>query len=224
MKITWLGQAGLLFEKDGFTVLVDPYLSDSCFKANPKSYRRTPIDESYLEIVPDMLILTHNHLDHLDPDTLPHYLGREGKITVLASENGWHEARKYGNGHNYVMMHPGTEWTEGGITVIAVPAEHSELTAIGVIIDDGEKKYYVTGDTLYSTRVLTAIPCGIHAVFLPINGVGNNMNAVDAARFARAVGAKITVPVHYGMFDELGPAVPGAENVKILTPYEAEEF
>ena len=35
MKITWLGQAGLLFETDNITIMIDPYLSESCYKVNP---------------------------------------------------------------------------------------------------------------------------------------------------------------------------------------------
>ena len=34
MKITWLGQAGLLLEKSGFVVLIDPYLSNGVVKVN----------------------------------------------------------------------------------------------------------------------------------------------------------------------------------------------
>ena len=57
MKITWLGQAGLLFEIEDKTIVIDPYLSDSVAKVNPKNYRRFPVDETYLNIKPDMLIL-----------------------------------------------------------------------------------------------------------------------------------------------------------------------
>ena len=44
MRVTYLGQAGLLFEKDGFKIIIDPYLSDSVEKVNPKNYRRVPVD------------------------------------------------------------------------------------------------------------------------------------------------------------------------------------
>ena len=43
MKITWLGQAGLLMETGGKIVLIDPYLSDSVGKVNPLNYRRVPV-------------------------------------------------------------------------------------------------------------------------------------------------------------------------------------
>lgn len=220
MKITWLGQAGLLFEKDGVRVLADPYLSDSCGKVNPKSKRRVPVDENMLKIRPDILICTHNHLDHLDPETLENYLTADSAVTVLCSENGFPELRKFGGNNNYVMMHPGTEWTEKGLKFSAVSAEHSELTAIGIIIDDGEKKYYVTGDTLYNKNIFPQLPSDIYAVFLPINGKGNNMNMTDAARFAKEVGAKRTIPLHWGLFDNIDPSAFKAENVVIPKMYE----
>ncbi|MBP5270371.1 MAG: hypothetical protein ILO42_05370, partial [Clostridia bacterium] len=55
----------------------------------------------------------------------------------------------------------------------------------------------------YSERIFPSIPGDIFALFLPVNGVGNNMNMTDAAAFARRVGARYTVPFHIGMFDEL---------------------
>ena len=39
MKITFLGQAGLIFENADIVVMVDPYLSNSVEKVNPKNYR-----------------------------------------------------------------------------------------------------------------------------------------------------------------------------------------
>lgn len=48
MKITWLGQAGLLFETGNLTIMVDPYLSNSVEKVNPLNYRRVAVDESFL--------------------------------------------------------------------------------------------------------------------------------------------------------------------------------
>ena len=61
------------------------------------------------------------------------------------------------------------------------------------------------GDTLYNRNIFKVLPEDIYAVFLPINGVGNNMNMADAARFARDCGAKLAVPIHFGMFDNINP-------------------
>ena len=115
----------------------------------------------------------------------------------------WEEVRKIGGENNYVLFNRHTSWTEGGIRFSAVKAEHSDISPIGVIIDDGERKYYVTGDTLYNDEIFCDIPSDIYALFLPINGVGNNMNMVDAARFSKKICAQKTVPLHFGLFDSL---------------------
>ena len=98
-------------------------------------------------------------------------------------------------------------------------AEHSDAWAIGVIIDDGIKKYYIAGDTLYNTEVLDDIPEGIDVLFLPVNGAGNNMNMTDAVRFADAVRPAKAVPVHWGLFDALDPADFRCENKVIPSIY-----
>lgn len=203
MTVFWLGQAGLLFEFNGVRVMVDPYLSNSVEKVEPKNYRRQSIDEGFFDIKPDILILTHNHLDHTDPETLERMFSKHGGICVLASYNAWQTARKFGGDNNYVMFNRGTVWTEKGIEFEAVYAEHSDDKAVGVIISYGGRNYYITGDTLYNKKVIKDINIHIDVVFLPINGVGNNMNMTDAAHFAEEIKAKTAVPIHFGMFDSL---------------------
>ena len=89
MKVTWLTQAGLLFENDKIKILVDPYLSDSIGEVEPKKKRRMPIDERYFDLVPDVILITHDHRDHLDTATLDHYLKGDGSITVMSGENAF---------------------------------------------------------------------------------------------------------------------------------------
>lgn len=203
MKVTYLGQAGLLFEKRGFKIMIDPYLSDSVEKINSKNFRRVPVDERFFSIRPDVMIFTHNHLDHYDPETVSRFITEDSGITVLAPKSVWDSVRKFGGNNNYILFNRHTEWTENEIKFTAVKAEHSDITPIGVIIDDGERKYYVTGDTLYNEEIFGDIPSDIYALFLPVNGVGNNMNMSDAVRFANRINAEKTVPIHIGMFDEL---------------------
>lgn len=88
MKITWLGQAGLLFEDDEITILVDPYLSDSVETVNPRLKRRVRVDETFFDIKPDVIICTHNHRDHTDPETLKHYLTEKSSISVSCALGG----------------------------------------------------------------------------------------------------------------------------------------
>ena len=222
MRITWLGQAGLLFEVDGLSVLIDPYLSDSVSKYEPQNHRRVPVDERFLAIVPDVIVITHNHGDHLDKETLCHYLLKNSRVTVLAPNGAWQAVRDFGGVHNkYVLFNAGTTWTERGVAFRAVKAEHSDEHAIGCLLTVLGKTYYVTGDTLYSEKVFASLPdCKIDGLFLPVNGVGNNMNFADATRFAERVHAGYTVPLHIGLFDDLTADGWDCKNKRILPMYE----
>lgn len=223
MKVTWLTHSGLLFENDRLTILVDPHLSDTFGE------RKIPVDESCFDISPDVVLITHSHPDHLDFATLDKLLSRTDKeITVLANATAYEKLVAHGYPHNAVLLSPHSVWSEGGVTFYAVKAEHTERDAIGFIIDDAEKTYYVSGDTLYNFDViddcLDLVEDGVDYAFLPINGKHNNMNAKDAADFAYEIGAKTAVPVHYGLYDNVDPDDFDFDDRLILTPYDAVEL
>lgn len=224
MKITYLGQAGFLFETEKIKIMIDPYLSNSVERIEPHNKRRVPVDERFFEIKPDVMVFTHDHLDHYDPETAGRFIREGAGITVLSPRSVFDKVRKTCFGNNYVLFDNTTEWTEKGVTFTAVKAVHSDPCAIGVIIDDGEKKYYVTGDTLYSETIFESLPDAIYAVFLPVNGVGNNMNMSDAARFAKKTGAKKVVPMHIGLFDSLSTDDFECENKVKIKIYEEVEL
>ena len=226
MKITWLGQAGFLFETDTKKILIDPYLSNSVEKIQSQNYRRKKVNESYLRIKPDIILLTHNHLDHTDPETLCNYLSENSNITVLASKNAYEEVRKFGGPkNNYVLFNNGSRWTDKDVCFLAVKAEHSDDSAIGIIITYKGKNYYITGDTLYNENVFRSLPkIRIHALFLPINGKGNNMNKLDASFFAKRIKPKFAIPMHFGMFDEILPQDFDYKKTLIPTEYISFEI
>ena len=229
MFVRWITQAGLVFESERAVVMVDPYLSDSVAEElDPAKKRRIAVDESVFDIEPDIMIITHEHLDHLDPATLKRFLNKGKKMTVLAPYNAYKKLIEFGGGHNYVLLRQGSVWSELGLTFYAVRAEHSDTTAAGYIIDDGSKTYYVSGDTLYNFDVIDDVidlcEDGVDYAFLPINGVGNNMNVRDAADFAYEIGAKCVVPIHYGLFDDIDPCELDFDERVILKPYERVEL
>ena len=229
MKVTWLTQAGLFFESDKIKVLVDPYLSDTLGERCEAKKRRMPVKEECFDLSPDVILITHEHADHLDPATLSHYLAPDrAPVTVLAPEAAYFKLREMGGAHNYVLLSPHSVWSTKGVTFYSVRAEHSDRTACGFIMDDGDKTYYVSGDTLYNfdviDDVLDLVESGVDYAFLPINGVGNNMNAKDAADFAYEIGAHFAVPLHYGLFDNIDPAEFDFDDAVVLTPYEEREI
>ena len=229
MKVTWLTQAGLLFRSDKITILVDPYFTDSVGDVCEAKRRRIPAREEYYDVEPDVILITHAHLDHLDPATVSRFLSPERKpVTVLAPRSAYDELVKLGGGHNYVLLNPHSVWSHGGVTFYSVLAAHSDKHACGFIIDDGEKTYYISGDTLYNYDVIDDVldlaPSGVDCAFLPINGVGNNMHAKDAADFAYEIAANTAVPVHYGLFDDIDPREFDFEDAIILEPFEEREL
>lgn len=229
MKVTWLTQAGFLFESSRLQILVDPYLADTMGDMNPKKARKISIDERYFNVKPDLILITHDHVDHCNEETLKRFLeGSDKTITILASESAYKHLLPLADEHNLVLLAPHTVWSEGGITFYSVHAEHSDRSAVGFILDDGKKTYYVSGDTLYNydviDDVLDLVEDGVDYAFLPINGRGNNMNAKDAADFAYEIGAKNAIPTHYGLIDNIDPESFDFEDKIILTPYEEVEL
>ncbi len=230
MRVTWLTQSGLLFENSRARIMVDPYLADTMGDLDPKKKRKIPADKSFLEVSPDLILITHDHVDHCNEESLRALLNTERAVTVLASESAYNHLMRMElpYQHNIVLLAPHTVWSERGITFYAVHAEHSDRSAIGFIIDDGKKTYYVSGDTLYNydviDDVLDLVEDGVDYAFLPINGRGNNMNAKDAADFAYEIDAKHAVPTHYGLVDEIDPSDFDFDDRVILNPYEPYEL
>ena len=224
MKVMWLEQASLLITAAGKKILIDPYFSRCVETENPSWPKRKDPPAWVWDIRPDVLIFTHDHIDHCDPETFPRILASREKILVLCAPSTWKRALACGGSHNYVRFARHAGWTEGGVRFTAVKAEHSDPAPIGVVIEAEGKMVWVSGDTLFSAEIPGDLPTGIDTAFLPVNGAGNNMNAADAKRLADAAGVKRVVPLHVGMYDSLTPEIyPGGEKW-VLTPYKEYEL
>ena len=165
MKIIYLGQNGLLIESKNSTIIVDPYLSDSVEKIEPLNKRKQPIDDSFLHIKPNAIVITHAHADHYDEETLDKILGgkasdesgEDKNCIFLSPPSVFFKAKERYPWCNNVIFRNGTSVTIGDITFCAVKAEHSDAEAIGVIISAENKNLYITGDTLYSETVFESV-------------------------------------------------------------------
>ena len=79
-----------------------------------------------MHIKPNILILTHNHLDHTDPETLPYFINDSTKARVILSKNAHDFVKAPGGGTNdYIIFKEGTQWTEGNVLFTGVKAYHS---------------------------------------------------------------------------------------------------
>lgn len=81
--ITWLGHASFLIRIGGLTVLTDPYLTTFAGPAGlgPRRYVKSGVPISALPQI-DLLVVSHNHYDHLDERALARLPGKH-KMTVI---------------------------------------------------------------------------------------------------------------------------------------------
>ena len=232
MKLYWLGQAGFYLAADhGTAIMIDPYMSDSLLQDRGEKYHReVPINEEFLKAKVDVMVITHAHADHMDFATLDQVFAVNHGVAVMAPRNVLSQLRaRYGEAENYMLFEPGVEITMNAILFRASYACHSDECPIGVIIEGEGKVLCHTGDTMFHTRLKTELPVEADLLMLPINGVGNNMNAADAARLTRSLRPRLVMPMHWDMFKAYGCDVEpfcsqldGAAQ-RILTPpqYEA---
>lgn len=223
MKLTWIGQAGyVITTRRGTRIMIDPYLSDALHDKKGEAFRRlVPLDESWLSRDIDVLAFTHMHDDHTDPESVRVLLAREKPLTVLAPMNNWDVLRKtYDTRHNYLMFDAGIEITVGDALLTAVPAAHSDVSAIGILIEDGEKSVYHTGDTMLRRDLASYIEKRPDAMLFPINGVGNNMNAADARRYCDRIRPRRAFPMHWDMFPGAGCEVSTFTDLCADAPFE----
>ena len=72
LQATWLGHASVLVQWDGWCVLADPIFSERCSPvqwAGPRRVRPPPLRTAELPPV-DVIVISHNHYDHLDYQTV----------------------------------------------------------------------------------------------------------------------------------------------------------
>lgn len=218
MKITMLGILGVAIESGDRMLMVDPYLLDTLHETNGEDFARmVPISEKWLAARPDILLLTHDHADHMDMPSLKSVVTGEKKVELLAGINSWQKVRGSLPGDvNYIMMTPGCEWTSGDFHIRAVNARHSDFTSVGYVITVEDKKILISGDTLYFGDAALEIG-DVDIAIVVMNGKGNNMNCVDAARYASDVDAKVAIPAHWGLFEKFSddPNLFAAEAKKL---------
>lgn len=248
LRVTWLGQSGLLLEGGGRIVLVDPWLSDHPERAVPP-----PVVRAWPPRI-DLLLITHGHGDHLDLAGIAG-LSRVTAISEIAVPEP-HLAAVAAGVPDIVRAgtRPGATLDRfDGIAVL--PAWHGVTVADGydpMIASDGTSPHvgyafslggtriYVSGDTLAEPRLVDAVKeIRPSLVFLPVNGrdpereargILGNMTSREAVDFAVSVGAGTLVPLHYdavtGNTSDIGAVARAAERrpLHVVIPARAIPF
>ena len=194
MIIRFLGQSGYIIKTDKAEIVIDPYLSD-CVNRVAGRPRTLPIPINPQNISCEAVICTHNHLDHLDPDTVAQINDKQFFITT---NEGKTELNKLGK-EQVVSLNVGESTVIGDIEITAVFADHT-VEAFGLIVKAENKTLYFSGDTLYNEKLFDIAKYKPDITFICINGRLGNMNVDEALITAKRIGAKINIPNHYDMF------------------------
>lgn len=195
MRIRFLGQSGYLLESGRTSILIDPYLSDSVNRVAGRP-RLLPIPMAPQEISCDAVICTHDHLDHLDPDTVSQISDRQFFVTT---HGGKEKLASLGK-QNVKALSLQERIVIGDMELIAVFASHT-VEAFGLIVKAEGKTLYFSGDTLFDERLFAVKEYAPDVTLICINGKLGNMNVTEALTVAKEIGAKINIPNHYDMFE-----------------------
>lgn len=185
--LTFVGHGTLMLRHAGKVIHVDPVGSEADYRMMPDA---------------DLILVTHDHGDHLDPDAIAEIRKEGTEILVAPSCTGRIDGAK--------VLSNGESAMAAGIEVDAVPAYnlvherspgvpyHPRGAGNGYILTFGGVRVYVAGDT-ENTPEMKALE-DIDIAFLPMN-LPYTMSPEMVADAARTFRPAILYPYHFGNTD-----------------------
>jgi L-ascorbate metabolism protein UlaG (beta-lactamase superfamily) len=204
-EVTFVGHSTVLIETAGKRLLTDPLLRLRV--AHLRRLGRLPEIEGLRE--PDVVLVSHAHLDHLDLPSLrlltssPRVIGAPGTGRLL---------RRAGI-DAVTEVAVGARVAVGGLEVTATPAHHDgrrlplarAADAVGFLIE-GARRIYFAGDTDIFDGMRDLAP-GLDLALLPVAGWGSrlprgHLDPYRAAQAAALLRPRLAVPIHWGTLAE----------------------
>jgi len=187
LEITFIGHGTLMFNLGGKVIHVDPWTQLADYSNMPKA---------------DLLLLTHEHRDHLDLKAIE--ILRTEKTDVVLTPTCLSQVK------DGIVMNNGDVRIVKDLKIEAVPAYnivhmrskgvpfHPKGVGNGYVITFGDKRVYVAGDTENTPEM--SVLTDIDIAFLPMN-LPYTMTPEMVASATRAFKPKILYPYHYGETD-----------------------
>ena len=219
LRVTFVNHATVLIQMDSLNILTDPVWSK---RASPVSWygpkRHRPPGIRFEDLPPiDVVVISHNHYDHMDLATLRRLASTFHPRIITGLGNARYLAR-----HGV----PGAEdidWWQtlpikAGVRVVGVPAQHWSARSLtdqwrtlwlGFVVEGPSGRVYFAGDTGYAEffgmirERLGALRLAILPIApaRPLKAMApRHMSATDAVRADEVLGAPTAMAVHFGTF------------------------
>ncbi|HEX2859273.1 MAG TPA: MBL fold metallo-hydrolase [Alphaproteobacteria bacterium] len=215
-KLQWFGHSAFRWQLGKTVLLSDPFLTDRASPlgfAGPKRFAPSPLAPE--DATADVIIISHNHYDHLDINTLKR-LPNKQTVQVIVPLGVGPLVRSAGIAHVTEL-----DWHQnikvGDVTVTLLPAVHFSARWLndrnqtlwgGFMVEGHGKKIYVSGDTTYHPTVFKDIgkrygpfDYGIVAIgaYEPRRiMIASHVNPEEGVQIGKDIGAKTLIPEHWG--------------------------
>ena len=185
VKFHWLGHDGYRIIAGDKTIYIDP------FQLSKAQQNRNDAD---------ILLISHNHFDHLSMDDLKNVVGK--KTSIVAAKECVDQLKGAGAAE-IKRVAPGDRMTVQGVPIEAVAAYNINKKfhpkadrKVGFVITAGNMRIYHTGDTDDIPEMSSVKP---DIALVPVSGT-YVMTAEEAARAVneKIKPSKLAIPMHYG--------------------------
>jgi L-ascorbate metabolism protein UlaG (beta-lactamase superfamily) len=220
MVATWIGHATMLVQTQGLNILTDPIYAEKAgpFGLGPQRVTRPGVAFADLPKI-DVVVVSHNHYDHMDLKTLKRLWDRDRPLVVTSLGN---DAILRGAGVEAKGVDWGTRMpVKPGVELVVTRNHHwgsrwfadrnrALWSSFTFVLPGGN--FFFAGDTglgdgkwadeaaaLGPVR-LAAIPIGAFRFQPGEMGIGSHIGPVDAVEVYRRLGAHNAVPIHWGTF------------------------
>lgn len=245
-RVTWFGHSSLLLQMHGMNILIDPVFSEMISPVSwvgSKRFSHPPVSVAQLPEI-DILILSHDHYDHLDYDVICEIDPKVKQYIVpLGVEN--HLKRWNVKAEKITNMAWWEETEINGLTIACTPSQHfsgrklvDNMTTLWCswVLKDDYHKIFENGDSGFAPHFekihekygdfdFALMECGQYDVQWP----KVHMFPEQSAHAAKVLGAKVVQPIHWGAIvlsrhgwdDPVERFLLAAEkeNLTVITPY-----
>jgi len=208
-SVKWLGHASFLIRIEAKNIYIDPYQGE---------YKDSA----------DVILVTHSHLDHCDPDKIRRI--RKNYTLILAPKDCIHKIEG-----KVKTLRPGEKITAENITIEAVEAYnykrfrspgnpfHPKGLGVGYLITTGDKTIYHAGDTDFIPEMKQLK--NVYLALLPSGGT-YTMDNYEAVKAALTINPEVVIPIHRRETDPevFKEKIEARSNIKVIILEPGQQF